>query len=87
MPELKMSYDEVQDSPIAFSVSDNDLCATCQHCAYAPGDMSLCKLQLADPDQDFPGQLDEGDEVVSCEKFIPIHFQQDNWLPLPPPLD
>lgn len=80
MPNNQIDYRFVQESPIAFSVSDNDMCAECTQCAYAPGELSLCKVQLADPDQVFPGEQDGDGEIVHCDCFVHVDHQDENWL-------
>lgn len=46
------------------SISDDDLCSGCNHCAYAPGEMSRCDLT-------WPGLEDEDGYVKAC-----IHFNK-----------
>lgn len=58
MPRLK---------PISFSggvksISDDDLCADCQHCQFKPGDMSACALK-------WPGLEDANGYVQECTEF------------------
>ena len=48
------------------SISDDDLCADCVHCGYAPGDMSSCA-------QDWPGTQDEDGYYVTCPQFDKCH--------------
>jgi len=60
--------------PISFSgdvksISDDDLCATCRHCDYQPGDMSGCH-------QGWPGLEDQNQYVVECSR----HEQQVHML-------
>lgn len=54
--------------PISFSggvksISDDDLCASCVHCRYQPGEMSSCI-------QSFPGLEDDDGYVQECDAFI-----------------
>lgn len=46
------------------SISDDDLCALCHHCAYRPGEMSGC-------DVEWPGFESEDGYVQLCDKFEP----------------
>lgn len=77
-----ITFQFIQESPIAFSVSDNDICASCRHCAYAPGDLSLCKVQLDDVNHAFPGEQDGGGEIVRCAQFVEVDLQEENWVSL-----
>lgn len=45
------------------SISDDDLCATCRHCHYLPGEMSSCT-------QSFPGLEDDDGYVQECSAFV-----------------
>lgn len=56
--------------PISFSggtksISDDDLCATCSHCQYRPGEMSECN-------KDWPGLENSDGYVQECSLFDPI---------------
>ena len=63
--------------PIEFkglkSISDDDLCATCQHCEYRPGSESGCK-------QGWPGMQDGDGYVQECTQHVEIDNQEDNWV-------
>lgn len=53
--------------PVGFSggvksVSDDDLCATCQSCQYSPGALSSCT-------SNWPGRQDEDGYVQECKEF------------------
>lgn len=41
------------------SISDDDLCASCAHCKYRPGDMRSC-------DQNWPGLENSDGYVIHC---------------------
>lgn len=41
------------------SISDDDLCSSCKHCKYQPGELSSCELG-------WPGKEDEDGYVQSC---------------------
>lgn len=56
------------------SISDDDLCATCVNCAYAPGEMSRCN-------KNWPGREDEDGYIRECPLFGPISADCENWLP------
>lgn len=47
------------------SISDDDLCATCAHCVYLPGEISQCKL-------DWPGLRDRDQYVQVCRRYQPV---------------
>lgn len=47
------------------SISDDDLCATCSKCKYAPGELSVCS-------ENFPGQQDADGYVQRCDAFAEI---------------
>lgn len=53
------------------SISDDDLCATCQRCNYNPGEISGCSL-------DFPGERDEDGYVVACVEIRPVQAWGEN---------
>lgn len=63
--ERKLQTEQLK--PISFSdgvksISDDDLCASCQNCHYNPGEMSGCSLN-------WPG-LEDGDGYVQkCTSF------------------
>lgn len=46
------------------SISDNDLCATCTHCTYDPGNISGCNLG-------WPAsvRVDDGGEIRQCISY------------------
>lgn len=53
--------------PVTFSsgvksISDDDLCATCRHCDYQPGDLSGCY-------QGWPGLEDQNQYVQQCSRY------------------
>lgn len=79
-PNATWTAIEVQEHPAARSISDDDQCAECTHCAYAPGDLSLCKIQAEDADYQSPGVSNEDGYVVSCERFEQIAASGDNWV-------
>ncbi len=43
------------------TISDDDLCATCQHCRYNPGEESGCAVG-------WPGHQDADGYVQACEQ-------------------
>lgn len=44
------------------AISDDDLCASCTHCGYNPGSLSLCK-------KDWPGLVDADGYVQQCKSM------------------
>ncbi|MCG9576077.1 hypothetical protein L1D14_07470 [Vibrio tubiashii] len=74
------TYQEVQNHPYSKSIADDDCCATCKHCLYAPGDLSLCKINVLE--HEFPGQLDDGDVVVNCSRHQPLNTNSSNIVSL-----
>lgn len=74
-----MKAETIQNDPIAFSISDDDLCASCRHCAYVPGELSLCKLQRFDAQKVFVGNKDENGYVISCNEYTKLKKGQSNW--------
>ncbi|MBH3225714.1 hypothetical protein I5N13_23870 [Serratia marcescens] len=46
------------------SISDDDLCASCQHLDYRPGHLSACLLC-----DDWPSELDENGYSVACSRY------------------
>ncbi|EDT6879199.1 antirestriction protein [Salmonella enterica subsp. enterica] len=50
------------------SISDDDLCASCQHLDYRPGYLSACLLSGCGRD-DWPSELDENGYSVACSCY------------------
>lgn len=80
MDDTVWTVEEVQEHPMSRSLSDNDICSECRFCAYVPGENSLCKLQVDDPDSEFPGLTDEDGEVFDCDAFEQIDEDRENWV-------
>jgi len=78
----KLTIDEIKSNPIAFSVSDDDLCASCQQCNYVPGNLSLCQVELKSSDSSFPGKKDKDNYVIKCEQHLEIPNGKSNWVGL-----
>lgn len=78
----KITYAEIQKHNASRSVNDSELCASCRHCAYCPGDKSICQLILDGSDS--PGISDEEGYVYECASFDMIDIQnapyQENWV-------
>jgi len=53
------------------TISEDDLCATCQHCAYRPARFSGCEL-------DWPGLIDKDGKVQKCRKFDEQAYRGSN---------
>ena len=47
------------------SISDDDLCSTCQFCRYRPGETSTCSLNATEA-----ASKDEDGYVVACAKYV-----------------
>lgn len=63
----KLRHQAPELHPITFSgglksISDDDLCATCQNCQYEPGDLSGCTKR-------WPGHEDADGYVQVCAEF------------------
>jgi len=54
---------------ICMSIGDDDLCSTCKHLIYNPGELSVCVHPDGDDNEAWPGQLDGGGTVVKCSCF------------------
>ncbi len=52
------------------SISDDDLCATCEHCIYNPGELSGCH-------KEWPGKFDEDGYMVMCKTYEEKTDEQD----------
>ncbi|EPX4165252.1 hypothetical protein ACWREX_004386 [Salmonella enterica] len=50
------------------SISDDDLCASCQHLDYRPGHLSACLLSGCGRD-DWPSELDANGYSVACSSY------------------
>lgn len=48
------------------SISDDDLCATCDHCDYNPGENSGCRKEA---DAEWPGKQDEDLYFIRCDLY------------------
>lgn len=57
---LFMSSPHGQSAPR--SLSDDDLCATCENCRYAPGELSHCS-------EGWPGNPDPSEYVSECPEY------------------
>lgn len=62
--ELLCSLTPIAANYTGLSISDDDLCASCAHCDYRPGEISQC-------DRDWPGLRDSNHYVQACRKFQP----------------
>lgn len=58
------------------SISDDDLCSSCIHLQYCPGDESDCNI--ADPE--WPSVCNEDGYSISCHSFIEITNRGDNLI-------
>ncbi|MFD1803689.1 hypothetical protein ACFSFZ_16030 [Mixta tenebrionis] len=66
----------LQPLPGCRSISDDDLCAWCAHLLYRPGELSLCRLSLADGH--WPSHCDEDGYAQSCPSLrLNLHPQPD----------
>lgn len=68
---------EIQERPETLSISDDDLCATCENLAYCPGDNSLCKLAIDEPK--WPATFNDDNYAISCDEYREIKNKEDNW--------
>lgn len=50
---------------IWYSISDDDLCASCKHLAYFPGEHSTC----TEAGNDWPATFNEDGYSVECPKY------------------
>lgn len=71
MPNIPEGVIQVAPYPLSLthrtgcrSVSDDDLCAWCEHLLYRPGELSLCSLSL--PEGRWPSRCDEDGYAQSC---------------------
>jgi len=53
------------------SISDDDVCASCRHLLYRPGELSFCR-------KGFPGETNEDNYFISCKKFDRIDIPYGN---------
>lgn len=56
-------------------ISDDDLCATCKHCQYKPGELSSC-------DVSYPGLVDPDGYVQECDQFDDVALGTGECTPL-----
>ncbi|TXE37261.1 hypothetical protein FOT62_00735 [Serratia marcescens] len=54
----------LQNQPGCRSISDDDLCAWCRHLCYRPGELSLCRLSVADGI--WPSRCNDDGYAQSC---------------------
>lgn len=57
----------LQNQPGSRSISDDDLCAWCKNLCYRPGELSLCRLSVADGI--WPSQCDADGYAQSCPQL------------------
>ncbi|WP_050863072.1 hypothetical protein [Enterobacter kobei] len=57
----------LENQPGCRSISDDDLCAWCRHLCYRPGELSLCRLSVADGI--WPSRCDADGCVQSCPQL------------------
>ncbi|MDF7680472.1 hypothetical protein PT300_07665 [Enterobacteriaceae bacterium ESL0689] len=57
----------LQNQPSSRSISDDDLCAWCRNLCYRPGELSLCRLSVADGI--WPSQCDADGYAQSCPQL------------------
>ncbi|WP_109240465.1 hypothetical protein [Klebsiella michiganensis] len=57
----------LQNQPGCRSISDDDLCAWCMHLRYRPGELSLCRLSVADGI--WPSLVDVDGYAQSCQQM------------------
>lgn len=58
----------------SLSISDNDICSTCKHCVYNPGELSFCR-------NDWPYKQFKNwnDEIQKCSSYEQITKEFENW--------
>lgn len=64
--------EEINDHPKSWSISDDDLCATCTMLCYQPGELSLCSEQLNH--DELIHIRNEGSDVESCPYYDQMPF-------------
>lgn len=65
-----MKHIDVNELDRTRSISDDDLCASCRHCDYNPGSLSLCLSANIVPD--WEGQSDDFGYVQSCPDYLAL---------------
>ncbi len=66
----------LEHNPGSRPISDDDLCAWCSHLLYRPGELSLCRLSLADGH--WPSHCDEDGYAQSCPSLRLNRYPQHN---------
>jgi hypothetical protein len=77
---MPITFTEIQCHPASLSISDDDICSTCENLAYCPGESSVCNLSLNGDAGDWPCSFDEDNYVVNCGEHIPLMFDEQNWI-------
>lgn len=62
---------------LGFSISDDDLCASCTLLRYRPGELSLCSLVDARRLQ-WPADFNADGYAVECSEFVRVHEWGEN---------
>lgn len=57
------------------SISDDDLCSTCVHCVYQPGELSECVRA-------FPGSKDADGYIAACADYLEQEYMGQNLPPV-----
>jgi len=58
------------------SISDDDLCSTCENLCYEPGDLSTCFEQQIDG---WPAIFDENGYARKCDRYKKQPIEDWNW--------
>jgi len=56
------TFDQPINGTYGLSISDDDVCSTCQFCVYNCGELSFCK-------KDWPCEPDEDLQIRSCPEY------------------
>ncbi len=78
-----IEFVEIQTSPQAKSISDDDCCADCQLLAYCPGENSVCKQITHGSASSWPAHFDDDGYAVDCAEYAQIENDGDNLVTLP----
>jgi hypothetical protein len=82
-PELAfpITLTEIENHPKVKSISDDDICSTCEKLLYCPGEESLCSIVKNGRDE-WPALFDSNNYAIECESYKKVECDEGNYIPL-----
>lgn len=73
-----ISVSEILEHPKSLSISDNDICASCVHLSYNPGELSIChKVFLKGV---WPCSFDLDSNAFTCQHHSEMPLGESNFV-------